>query len=165
MRIPALAAFTLVVALASPVASRAQTPWSAELTAGYAGFLDDATKHFVVLGGGVRRQVTPRVSIGPEVVVMFGEFRDRNVMLTGNVVFDVYPEQDGRRVTPFLVGGLGMYWHRELVRGGPYWSSDPAFTAGGGIRARISDAVSASIEYRVGWEPHQRITGSAGFHW
>jgi opacity protein-like surface antigen len=141
--------------------------WVAEITIGYAGLVDDATKNYLLTGATLRRHVTPRVSVGAEVVMMSNAnlVRDRNVMLTGNVVFDVRALDRTRRVTPFLVGGVGMFWGRDLVRGGPFWSSDPAFTAGGGVRLRVSDAVSAAAEYRIGWELHQRVSASAGFHW
>jgi hypothetical protein len=91
--------------------------------------------------------------------------RDRNVTLTGNVLFDVRALDRSRRLTPFLVVGGGVFWGRDLVRGGPFWSNDPAFTAGGGVRVRVSDALSAAAEYRIGWELHQRVSATAGFHW
>ncbi len=69
------------------------------------------------------------------------------------------------QVTPFLVAGLGAFWSRDVVRGGPYWSSDPAFTAGGGVRVRMADTISATAEYRVGWELHQRVSGSINVGW
>ena len=56
-------------------------------------------------------------------------------MATGNVTFDLFPGT--RRLTPFVVGGLGMLFSRDQVRNGPFWSSDPAFTAGGGMRISI----------------------------
>jgi hypothetical protein len=62
-------------------------------------------------------------------------------------------------------GGLGMFWSRTQVGTGPYQSSDPAFTAGAGLRVRVSSRISATAEYRIGWELHQRVTGSVGVHW
>ena len=156
--------------VAAPAPAPAQDRgWVAEVTIGWAGFVDDATQNYLLAGGSVRRQLTPRVSIGPEFVVMSKSdaVRDRNLMLTGNVVFDAYPVTGpgSRRVTPFVVGGAGMFWGRDQVRNGPFWFSDPAFTAGGGIRARVNQRVSAAAEYRIGWELHQRVSASAGFHW
>jgi hypothetical protein len=81
------------------------------------------------------------------------------------VVFDVYELSDGRRVTPFVVGGGGMFWGREQLARGPFWSSDPAFTAGGGARVRLSDSFSAAVEYRIGWELHQRFNGVVSYRW
>jgi hypothetical protein len=140
-------------------------PWAAEVHVGYAGFVDDSTKNYWLVGGGLFPYVTPRISVGPELVVMTNDdlVRDRNVLLTGNVVSDANPA--GARVTPFLVAGAGLFWGRDQVANGPYWFSDPAFTAGGGVRARLSDAWSAAAEYRIGWELHQRVSGSVGVNW
>ena len=144
-----------------------ERPWVADGTIGYAGFVDDSTKNYVVYGGAVRKQLTPRISIGPEFVVMDNAdlLRDRVILLTGNVVFEVYPThgQGARRVTPFLVGGVGGFWSREQFQKVPFWASDPAFTAGGGVRARLADRMSAVAEYRLGWELHHRLSGSVSF--
>jgi opacity protein-like surface antigen len=150
---------------ATPLMAFAQaSSWAAEASVGWAGFVDDSTKNYLLVGGNVRRNITPRVSIGPELVFMSNsdELHDRNVMLTGNVVFDAAP---GARLVPFVIGGAGMFWGRDQVNNGPYWSSDPAFTVGGGIRANLTDSVTASMEYRFGWELHHRFSGSAGIRW
>ena len=157
--------YVLVVSalmLFAPAAVAAQArPVVVDATAGYAGFVDDATKHHYVAGGAVRKYVTPRLSVGPELVVMPGE-GDLAVMLTGNLVYDLatFNGPDAERLTPFVVGGLGGFWFRDNLPAGPFWSADPAFTAGAGLRARITDRVSIAGEYRLGWELHQRITGT-----
>ena len=57
--------------VAAPALALAQDRgWVADVTLGWAGFVDDATKNYLLAGGGVRRHLTPRVSIGPEFVVM-----------------------------------------------------------------------------------------------
>ena len=88
--------------------------------------------------------------------------RDRNIMLTANLVFDAAP---GARASAFATGGLGMFWGREQLRDGPYWSSDPAFTAGGGLRANVTESIAVGGEYRIGWELHQRVAGLASVRW
>ena len=163
MRRQTLLAFTLVLVL--PVLVSAQDRgWVADVSAGWAGLVDDATKNYLLMGGTVRRHVSPRASIGPEFVIMSNSdsLRDRIVMLTGNVVFDAVPDA---RVSAFAIGGLGMFWGREQLRNGPYWSSDPAFTAGGGLRANLTESVAVGGEYRIGWELHQRVTGFARVRW
>ena len=150
MRLQAVIAFG--VALFLPVEMSAQDRgWAADVSIGWAGLVDDATKHFLLLGGTVRQHVSPRVSVGPEFVIMSnpGLLRDRNVMLTGNVVFDATPEA---RVSAFAIGGVGMFWGREQPQDGPYWSSDPAFTAGAGVRGKVTRSVTVGGEYRIGWE-------------
>lgn len=160
----------LVIALlfAMPAVSSGQDrAWTAELAVGYAGLVDDATKNYWLVGGDLRRSVSPRVSVGAELVTMSNSnlLRDRIVVVTGNVVFDLYELTNARRVTPFVVGGGGVFWGREAFAAGPYWSSDPAFTAGGGVRVRVNDAVSAAAEYRVGWELHQRLNAVVSYRW
>lgn len=147
-----------------PGLAAAQHGWVGELSVGFTGLVDDATKGYRTAAASVRRHLSPRITIGPEVVVMSnaGHVRDRNIMLTGNVVIDA---TDTRQVTPFVVAGLGIFWGRDQVRGGPYWSSDPAFTAGGGLRVRASEAISIVAEYRIGWELHQRITAGVSARW
>jgi hypothetical protein len=79
-------------------------------------------------------------------------------------MLDLYP-RGVRRLRPFVVGGLGLFFSRDQVRNGPFWSNDPAFTAGGGVRIQAGERVSIGAEYRLGWEPHHRLTATAGFHW
>ena len=163
MRLHTVIAFGIVSLV--PVAGSAQDRgWVAEVSVGWAGLVDDAAKNYRSLGGTVRRYFSSRVSIGPEVVIMSNSdsLRDRNVMLTGNIVFDAAPDA---RVSPFAIGGLGMFWGREQLRDGPYWSNDPAFTAGGGLRANVTESIAVGGEYRIGWELHQRVSGFASVRW
>jgi opacity protein-like surface antigen len=163
MRLQTVIAFSVVLLV--PVAAAAQDRgWAAEVGIGWAGLVDDATKNYRLAGGTVRRHMSPRVSIGPELVIMSNpdSLRDRNVMLTGNVVFDAAP---GTRISAFAIAGAGMFWGRERLRDGPYWSNDPAFTAGGGLRSNVTKSVTVGVEYRVGWELHQRVSAFAGVRW
>ena len=163
MRLHTVIAFGVVLLLSVEVSAQ-DRGWAAEVGIGWAGLVDDATKNFLLAGGTVRRHASPRVSIGPELVIMSNadSLRDRLVMLTGNVVFDAAPDA---RVSAFAIGGVGMFWGREQLGDGPYWSSDPAFTAGGGLRATVTRSVTVGGEYRIGWELHQRVSGFAGVRW
>ena len=163
MRLHTVIAFGVVLLLSVEVSAQ-DRGWAAEVGIGWAGLVDDATKNFLLAGGTVRRHVSPRVSIGPELVIMSNSdsLRDRLVMLTGNVVFDAAPDA---RVSAFAIGGVGMFWGREQLGDGPYWSSDPAFTAGGGLRATVTRSVTVGGEYRIGWELHQRLSAFAGVRW
>ncbi|MDQ3440896.1 MAG: outer membrane beta-barrel protein [Planctomycetota bacterium] len=166
--IQSIAYVLTAILLLFPAATSAQDhAWRADVSVGWAGFVDDSTRNYLVVGGSVRRRVTPRVSIGPELVVMSNgaHVTDRVVLLTGNVVVDVVEAANDRRVVPFVVVGGGIVRMRDQVRNGPFGSGDPALTAGGGIRARISEAVAAGAEYRIGWEPHQRFTAFVSSSW
>ena len=163
MRLHTVIVFGVVVLMAVAVSAQ-DRGWVAEVSGGWAGLVDDATKDYLLVGGAVRRHVSPRVSVGPEFVIMSdsGLVRDRNVMLTGNVVLDAAPDA---RVSALAIGGVGMFWGREQLRDGPYWSSDPAFTAGGGLRVNVTESVTLGGEYRIGWELHQRMSGFARVRW
>lgn len=155
---------TLLAALV-PAAAAAQSgdlrPAPAvEFTGGYAGFVDDATIDHAVVGGAVRFHLLPRISIGPELQYMIGPRSDRDLILTGNVTFDILPP--GRKVTPFLVAGGGLFRHSNRFGGQSFSSSEGAFTGGGGVRAWVTDRVYVASEFRVGWEFHYRVTGTVG---
>lgn len=139
-------------------------PIAIEVVAGWAGFVDEETIDHSVFGGAARFYLTPRLSVGPEVVFMKGPGEDRAFMATGNVTFDLLGPAGGKRprVTPFVVGGAGVFRNRNQFVGGPYAHSEGAFTAGGGVRAFVSDRVYVASDVRIGWELHLRATVSLG---
>ena len=159
----------IVIAVFSPSALHAQDvrdrpPPAAELVLGYAGFVDDAMIHHGVAGGSIRFYLSPRISVGPELVYMRGPGRDRDFFATGNVTVDVFGPSATRAVTPYLVAGAGAMRHTGDVGIGTYTSSEGAFTAGAGVRARLSPRAYLGAEWRVGWEPHTRINAVVGFN-
>ena len=116
------------------------------------------------LSGNVRLYVTPRVGIGAEVSAISGQ-NHKHVMLTGNLTFDVLgpSSRRPRRVTPFLVAGGGLFTttsQRFVTETATF--TEGAFTAGGGVRAWVSDRVTIGAEARVGWEAHLRINALVG---
>ena len=107
-----------------------------------------------------RFYLMPRLSIGPEVAVVAGN-NHRHVILTGNLTFDFL--DPGRRWTPFVVVGGGLYSTREdLLDRGTFTSREGAFTLGGGVRGRVNDRISVGAEARIGWEAHLRVNGFVG---
>lgn len=147
----------LAIALAAPLAAEARQARPAiDIAGGWIGFPDDGeTVSEALIGGAARWHLRPRLSIGPEVVYIRGDHHS-HLAVTGNLVFDFRPEQS---VQPFLVVGGGMFQTHEEFFDDAFTSRDGAFTAGGGVRARVTDRVSVGIDARVGWEPHLRIGG------
>jgi hypothetical protein len=135
-----------------------------EFLAGYAGFVDDATIDHVIVGGAARVYLTPRVAVGAEFVYMRGPREDRDLFLTGNLTFDLFPPLDGRprRVTPFLVAGGGFFQHSDRLGAFDFSSYEGAFTAGGGVRGWITRRVYALADVRFGWELHARLNAGIG---
>jgi opacity protein-like surface antigen len=134
----------------------------AEIVAGHAAFADDATIHHAALGGSLRWYLSPRVSVGPEFVYLRGPGTDRDFVATGNVVFDVLTPRAGRRWTPFVVAGAGLFHHTERFGAQSFSSSEGAFTSGVGVRAALGDRWFVGGEWRVGWELHSRVNGIVG---
>jgi hypothetical protein len=66
-------------------------------------------------------------------------------------------------VTPFAVVGGGLFRSRYIFPEHEIFThNEGAFTAGGGVRARLADRVVAGVEARLGWETHIRLNGFIG---
>jgi Outer membrane protein beta-barrel domain len=153
------------LALLPASAEAQQTRAVAEFSAGWIGFPDDGlVVSETPIGGTVRWHLTPRVSVGPEIVWISGS-NHSHLALTGNVTFDLLGPTNGRPapVTPFIVVGGGMFQTTEsFLNGGDFTSTEGAFTAGGGVRANPGDRITVGVEARLGWETHIRINGFVG---
>ena len=162
-----VAAGLLVAWAAGNGEARAQAARSTaiEATAGWAGFVDDATIEQAVFGVSARVPLTRRLSVGPEIVYMLGETSDRNWFALGSLWIDLGPAPDTARVVPYVVVGGGYMRHSHLVRTGRFASGEGSFTAGGGVRAHVSDRIYVGGDLRIGWELHLRAGGHVGLTW
>lgn len=144
-------------------AAQNRPPLAAEFAAGWVGFADDGIVSEAMAGGGARWYLSPRIAIGPEVIYVDGT-NHSHLVVTGNVTWDLFAPPNSRpgEVTPFLVGGVGVFRTRESFFTGPFTSNEGAFTAGGGVRAPVSDRVFVGIDARIGWELHIRVNGVVG---
>ena len=131
---------------------------------GWAGFGDESVIHHALIGGAARVYLSRRFSVGPELAYMVGPGADRDLMLTGNVVFDVLaPTAAGpRRVTPFLVAGGGLFRHSDRFPRGTFSSAEGAITLGLGLRVRMTRRTFVAVDARLGWEPHLRVSATLG---
>ena len=127
---------------------------------GYAGFVDEQIIHHSVIGGAARWYLLPRLAVGPEVVYMIGPGDDRDLVLTGNVTFDILR---GAAVTPFLVAGGGLFRHSDRFGGRTFSATEGSFTGGGGVRVSIGERLYVAPEVRIGWEPHIRFSVGVGW--
>lgn len=156
-----------LVFLAAPLVERAaaqERPGPvAEFAGGWVGFADDGVVSEGLVGGALRLHLTPRISIGPEVLYLSGN-NHSHLVITGNLTWDLLAPSNGRppSVTPFVVVGGGLFQTREQFPSGSFTSNEGAFTAGGGVRARVSDRVTIGADARVGWELHVRVNALVG---
>jgi hypothetical protein len=163
----------IALILAGPARLEAQTVSSApraavDVVGGYAGFIDEGLIDHGVVSATLRYHLTPRISVGPELAYMVGPGDDRDLFVTGNVVFDFLARPAGSRppaVIPYVLVGGGLMRNSNRFGSRPFSAVEGAWTAGGGVRIRLSDRVYALGEYRVGWEPHVRLTGGVGLQW
>ena len=135
-----------------------------EASLGWAGFGDEGIVHHTLVGAGARFYLSRRFSIGPEVQYMIGPDSDRDLIVTGNAIFDVLgPTADRpRRTTPYLVVGGGLFRHSQRFLDDTFASNEGAFTAGAGVRGWATDQVFVAVDARVGWETHLRVAGTVG---
>ena len=152
------AIFSVVVLLGVATSTFAQeTPsrLAVDFSGGYAAFVDESAIGHFTLGGGVRWQLTPKISVGPDFVFMRGPGDDRDIFLTGKVIVDFMPN---RLVSPFFVADGGAMFHGDqFFNEASFWAKEGAVSAGGGVRINVSPRVSIAPEFRIGWEPHFRI--------
>jgi hypothetical protein len=153
-------AAAIVLAIGSTVAAQDRPRAAVEAVGGWAGFVDEATINHGIFGGAARWYLSPRVSVGPELVYMIGPGSDRDLFLTGNVTFDLFRD---RPVTPFFVAGGGFMRHSEDFGFRKFSSTEGAFTGGGGVRLALGERVYLAPEARLGWELHSRFSVTAGW--
>ncbi len=128
-------------------------------------FPDDGVVHERLIGAALRVHLTPRLSIGPELLHVAGRGHS-HLILTGNLTYDLRRRtgQGAPRLVPFLVAGGGMYSTREsFFPRADFVSFEGAFTAGGGLRAELGNRLVAGVDVRMGWEPHVRVNGLVGW--
>ena len=155
------AGFAACMIVLAPSAFAQGRRTAAEGFAGYAGFIDDSTVHHSAFGGALRWYLLPRVAVGPELVYMKGPGDDRDLVFTGNVTFDFL--SGPHAVTPFLVAGGGIFRHGDRFFGQTFSSTEGSFTAGGGVRIPIGERLYVAPEFRIGWEPHYRVSVAVGW--
>ena len=162
LAVPALA---LAVVLAAAPRADAQQRFvtSLEVAAGWVGFPDDGLVEERLVGGAARVQITPRISVGPEIAHLAGS-NHSHLIITANVTVDLRVDDGAAsaRVTPFIVAGAGAFRTSERFPNGTFTSTEGSFTAGGGARVRLSDRVYVAGEARVGWETHVRLQAALG---
>ena len=142
-------------------AAQGRRPIAIEGTVGWAGFVDDATKHHSLVGVGARVGIGRRLSIGPEIVFTNGSTEDDRFVL-GSLWVDLGPSPDVARIVPYVVVGAGVMRHDQRFGSQRFVSHEGSFTAGGGVRAHVTDRIYVGGDVRIGWELHLRAAGQIG---
>jgi len=162
-RLPALL-LAAWVAGAGDAGAQTTRPIAVEGVVGWAGFVDDATDHHALVGVSVRLPIGRRLSVGPEVFIANGS-SDRDTFVLGSLWVDLGPSPDTAPVVPYVVVGGGYMRHNQHFGNRSFVSGEGSFTAGGGVRAHVSDRVYVGGDVRIGWELHLRATAHVGVTW
>jgi hypothetical protein len=138
-------------------------PAEVRVQVGWAAFVDESLIDHVVAGASARVYLSPRVSVEPELTWMRGPGQDRDLVLLGNVVFDLIRRP--ARVSPYLVAGAGLLRHSN-GNGPVTWSGTAVHVGGGpGMTVAITSRTGAFAEWRFGWEPFTRVTAGLAHRW
>ncbi len=163
MRLILLSLFFVAAIRTCPAAAQERPRPVAEFAAGTLLFADDGVVPEGFVGGAARFHASPRISVGPEISYVQGE-RHSHLMVTANMTFDLIGPAGGEPapVTPFIVAGGGLFRTRQQFPREIFTSTEGAFTAGGGVRARVGKSIFVGAEARIGWEMHIRVNGMVG---
>lgn len=122
---------------------------------GWSALLDGPV-HFNA-GGSLRHYLTGRLAVEPEIVYLYGNSTDKDVLFQANVSWDF--RAPGARIQPYAIGGAGIM---RQIR--PRFSdTSEHFSGGFGVKFWLNDRWYFAPEARIGWEPIVRIQAGAGY--
>lgn len=91
---------------------------------------------------------------------MYRSKRDRDFVFLPNLVWEF---RRGKRIVPYLIGGVGLLHHKETWDHSD-WSSSARIAEGGfGTKVFLKPRMFIAPEVRIGWEPHIRVTATLGY--
>ena len=124
---------------------------------GYATFIDESDQSHVTAGGSARFYLTRRNAIEPELLYLYRNAADKDLILQVNYVRDL--GQARGRAVPYVIGGVGFLWGFR-----PRFTETTGTLAGGfGVRIFGGNRFFVSPEVRFGTEPILRMQVSLGW--
>jgi hypothetical protein len=138
----------------------------ARVTGGMISFADDGAVNQATVGGSARFYFSRRWSVEPQLMYArrtISTARDSNVLLWGNVQFDILHRE--RRASPYWFASPGLVWHTTRFGSFSQTTGEGAFGTGGGVRINLTKRVFVAPQARVGIADgiFAEITGSIGF--
>ena len=139
------------------VLSAQQLPVQVSAGAGYATFIDESDQSHATAGGSARFYFSRRNAIEPEVLYLYRDASDKDLLLQVNYVRDLGPSTG--KAVPYLIGGAGYIWGLRSR-----FTERSATASGGfGVRVFLSERFFVSPEVRLGAEPIFRLQLSFGW--
>lgn len=123
---------------------------------GWIGFPDDSMvlNHFLA-GVSMRVAMVKGLGVEPELTFMKGPGEDRDILLTPLVSY----EFGKGRVRPYVLGAVGVLWHRDQF----VWGNALHASGGFGVRTQINGRWSVSPEFRMGMPAHLQFKVGVGY--
>lgn len=129
----------------------------------FSTFIDEDFIEHAVTGGSVRLGLAGRWSIEPQFLYMRAGAHDQDFYVLTNLVYDL--ETRGR-VTPYLIAGGGVLWHRATFgrsRESVFTSRGWHLDGGAGARIRLGQRWNLASEVRLGIEPFFQVHAGLGY--
>ena len=144
-----------LVLLLSPVTARAQSATRGQVEVrgitGYSTFLDESSQNHFVGGGSAQIYLTRRFSVGSEVLYMYRNEFDEDLIAAAHFAWDF---KGNSRVQPYVAGHIGVLRHFA-----PRFSvNSPTYGAGLGVKITLTDRLALVPDFRLGVEPILRAT-------
>lgn len=124
---------------------------------GYATFIDESDQSHVTAGAAARVYFTRRNAVEPELLYLYRDAADKDLLLGVNYVRDL--GQARGRAVPYAIAGAGYVWGFR-----PRFTVSSGTLAGGfGVRFFPGERFFVSPEVRIGTEPILRVQLSFGW--
>ena len=131
-----------------------------KITLGWTTFIDEAPIDHLVAGGSVRFYVTRRIGIEPELLYLKGPHDDRDLTFMPHFTYDF---GNSKRRIPYVTVGAGFLHHSDKIGLLKFTHTEWTVSGGVGIKVFLTDKIFFAPEFRMGFEPIVRATGSIGF--
>ena len=133
--------------------------------------LDNESYPHLVVGAATRIRISRHWSIEPEFSYMRRSSNDEDYIFQPNVVYEF--NSLGKRVVPYLIGGVGVIRHKSVYNGSDFdtgapVSFDTSYTtwtanAGAGLKVFLSKQLFVAPEARLGLQPTAQATFRIGY--
>jgi hypothetical protein len=124
---------------------------------GYATFIDESDQSHLTAGGSARFYLTRRNAIEPELLYLYRNAGDKDLVLQANYVRDLGHARG--RAVPYLIGGIGFLWGFRTR----FTETTGTLAGGFGVRVFVGDRFFLSPEVRLGSEPILRLQVGLGW--
>jgi opacity protein-like surface antigen len=130
---------------------------------GLSSFLDDGPDNHLATTGALRYYIWKRLAVEGEVQYLRRNDVHSDWVLLPNVVWDF---RRGRRVTPYVTGGVGYMRSSYGANGRVLFNTSDTFAQFGfGVKIYLNRHWYVAPDFRVGWEPHVRLGATVGYSW